>query len=148
MDLLLYIEDEDQNWLAAELRLKQRYQLIRACNDREACEMVTRYGDRLSAILVDIQLHGSALDGIELTRLIRGKSIRSELPAYAQAVPVVTSVPVIFVTAYGARYSESILIAAGGNKLITKPVDFVQLTSVLAQLQLQRVMDLRKLSSS
>lgn len=140
-DRILYVEDEDQNWLVAELRLKRNYDLIRASNDREACAAILEHRDKLTAILMDIQLRGSALDGIKLTRLLRGRLDPADLPAYAQAVPPL-QVPVIFVTAYSARYSEADLIAAGGNKLITKPVDFVQLTSALTQLRLQRIMDL------
>jgi CheY-like chemotaxis protein len=144
VELVLYVEDEDQNWITAELRLKRSYHLVRARNDREACEMLARYGDQLSAILIDIQLHGSVLDGIQLARLIRGKPVQAVLPAYAEAVPVMANVPILFVTANGARYSEPVLLSAGGNKLITKPVNFVQLTSALAQLQLQRVIGCRK----
>jgi CheY-like chemotaxis protein len=135
------VEDEDENWRVAELRLRRNYELMRAANDREACAMIIEYQDRLSAILMDIQLHGSALDGIQLTKLVRGKLNTSDLPPYAQAVPTL-SVPIVFVTAYNARYTESELIAAGGNRLIAKPVDFVQLTSALTHLRLQRIMDL------
>jgi CheY-like chemotaxis protein len=138
-DKLLYVEDEDQNWLAAEIRLRRSYDVIRAKSDREACEELIRHGETLAAVLMDIQLRGSVLDGINLTMLLRGKLDRTVLPSFAANVPVL-EVPVVFVSAYGARYSESALIAAGGNKMIAKPVDFVELTSTLAQIRLQRVM--------
>jgi CheY-like chemotaxis protein len=137
---ILYVEDEDQNWLAAQLRLRKSYDLIRAKSDREACAAVIEHGNKLTAILMDIQLTGSALDGITLTRLFRGKLDTSGLPPYAQAVPAL-DVPILIVTAYGALYSETELIAAGGDRFISKPVDFVQLTSALTQLRLERVMD-------
>lgn len=140
-DRILYVEDEDQNWIVAELRLRRSYDLIRASTDREACAAIIEHGDKLTAILMDIQLRGSTLDGIKLTRLLRGRLDRADLPAYAQEVPTL-DLPVIFVTAYSARYSEAELVAAGGNKLITKPVDFVQLTSAITQLRMQRIMDL------
>lgn len=140
-DRILYVEDEDEAFRAAELRLKRSYNLMRAANDREACAMVIEHQDKLSAILMAIQLQGSALDGIQLTKLIRGKLSTSDLPPYAQAVPTL-SVPIMFVTTYSARHAEPELIAAGGSRMITKPVDFVQLTSALTHLRLQRIMDL------
>lgn len=146
-DKLLYVEDEDQNWLAAELRLRRSYDVIRAKSDQEACEELIRHGHTLAAVLMDIQLRGSVLDGIKLTMLLRGKLDKTSLPSFALNVPVL-EIPVVFVSAYGARYSEAMLIAAGGNKLIAKPVDFVELTSTLAQIRLQRVMELRKPPSS
>ncbi|HVE82493.1 MAG TPA: hypothetical protein VND93_06585 [Myxococcales bacterium] len=132
--MILYVEDEDENWVITQMRLRDRYHLVRAVNDEEACRKVREGGSRLYAVLMDIQLKGSRLDGLQLCRLFKGKlepDRLRELPAYAQGLPVVEA-PLFFVTAYGARYNEEELRAAGASWLITKPVDFVRLTLALA----------------
>lgn len=134
---VLYVEDEDENWEVAELLLKKKYQLTRARDAREACAAVQALPD-LFAVLMDIQLSGSELDGIQLTRLFRGTLPAENRPSYALSLPVLT-IPIIFVTAYGARYSETSLIEAGGNLLVTKPVDFTKLTLGLATASIKSV---------
>jgi CheY-like chemotaxis protein len=134
---ILYVEDEDENWLVAELLLRRGYDLLRARDDREACAAVIDQHDKLTAVLMDIQLAGSRLDGIKLTRLFRGRLSTPDLPAYARLVRPI-EVPIVFVTAYGARYTESDLIAAGGDTLLPKPVDFLRLTTTLRRLEMQR----------
>lgn len=136
-DSILYVEDEDANWQVAELRLRRFYNLIRASSDAQACQILIDQGSTLSAVLIDIQLHGSTLDGIQLAKLIRGTLPRQTLPALARAVPVLDT-PIIFVTAYAARYSEAELKTYGAYKLITKPVDFGALNLALASVHLQR----------
>src|SRR4051812_7507392 len=131
---LLYVEDEDENWHVTEMRLRDRYHLVRAVDDQEACRLAREVGPKLYAVLMDIQLKGSRLDGIQLCRLFKGKlstDQRRDLPPYAADVPELQA-PLFFVTAYGARYQEDELKAAGGTWLITKPVDFVRLTLALA----------------
>ncbi len=134
--LVLYIEDEQQNWEVAQLLLQKKFDLLHAADDQQACELLRTRGAELSAVLMDIQLKGSALDGIALTRLIRGALPPNLCPAYALAVPPL-SIPVFFVTAYSARYSEGELLALGGDKLVTKPVDFPQLIMALTSVQLR-----------
>ncbi len=128
--LLLYVEDEDDNWEVTELRLRGRYKLVRAADDQAACEIVRRHGSTLYAVLMDIQLKGSRLDGIQLCRLFKGQ-LEGDLPPYAWRCT--TPAPIFFVTAYGNQYTEEELIAAGGTALITKPVDFVRLDLALAR---------------
>lgn len=136
---VLYIEDNDQNWLVAELRLKLHYRLYRARNDREACEMYRQHREELVAILMDIELHGSLLDGIQLTALFRGRPLPQDLPEYARDLTPSPLIPILFMTAYNAHYPEADLIAAGGNMLIAKPVDFVRLASTLIDLRVDRI---------
>lgn len=135
---LLYVEDDDSNWQVAELRLGRSYDLVRASSDEQACKVLAARGGQLAAILMDIELRGSQLDGLQLTQLIRGKLERSRLPAYATGVPVL-DVPVIFVTAHGADYPGPALFAAGGQRVLGKPVDFSALTLALTQFHLERM---------
>jgi CheY-like chemotaxis protein len=135
---LLYVEDDDSNWRVAELRLSQGYELIRASNSEQACRIAQQRGLALAAVLMDIELRGSELNGVELTKLFRGKPGERELPGYARGLPTLDGVPIIFVTAHGAKYSDADLIAAGGDKVIAKPVDFGALSVALTQLHLAR----------
>ncbi|HTU57449.1 MAG TPA: response regulator [Polyangiales bacterium] len=137
-ELLLYVEDDDSNWQVAQLRLSQGYELVRAANAAEACRVLAARGRDLAAILMDIELRGSELNGVALTRLIRGKPLMKERPSYAEGLPSLMHTAIIFVTAHGAKYSEDQLLAAGGNKVIAKPVDFGALSLALTELHLMR----------
>lgn len=131
----LYVEDDDENWQVAELRLAQDFDLIRAVSSREACRILKARGGELMGILMDIELRGSDLNGIELTELFRGKRPTKALPDYAQGLPTFTN-PIIFVTAHGVRYSDVELMLFGADRVIPKPVNFSTLTLALQSIQL------------
>lgn len=135
---LLYVEDDDDNWTVTEMRLRSAYDLTRAATAEEACRTLCQRGPEFAAILMDIELRGSELNGVQLTELLRGRLNRSTFPVYTRGVPVL-STPVLFVTAHGAKYSDTFLLNAGGNKVIPKPVNFGELTLALTQLHLARV---------
>ena len=134
-DLVLYVEDNDDNWHVAKLRLSDGYELVRAVDAREACRVLRARGAELSAVLMDIELRGSDLNGLELTELLRGKRPRATAPEFARDLPTLAA-PIIFVTAHGAKYTDATLLAAGGEKVIAKPVDFGALSLALTQLHL------------
>jgi len=136
-DTLLYVEDDDANWDVAEYRLGRTYNMIRASTSEAACQLVREHGRSLAAILMDIELRGSDLNGIELTELFRGKRIARDIPAYARNLPAITQ-PIIFVTAHGARYTDVQLMLFGADKVVLKPVDFNALGLAVASLQLAR----------
>jgi CheY-like chemotaxis protein len=131
---LLYVEDDEENWHVAELRLSEDFELVRAANSREACSIVKESAGELMAILMDIELRGSELNGIQLTELLRGKRPAKVLPEYAKDLPTYTS-PIIFVTAHGARYSDVELMLFGADRVIPKPVNFQALTLALQSIQ-------------
>ena len=135
---VLCIEDNDENWDVVQLRLSRSYDLVRASTDRAACEILSQ-PDKLSAILMDIELAGSQLNGIQLTKLIRGTLPVAGRPDYARDVPVM-KVPVLFVTAYGSAYRRDELIAAGADDVLAKPVDFAHLTRALTNFHINRVL--------
>jgi CheY-like chemotaxis protein len=134
-DTILYVEDDDDNWEVAEYRLSSSYDMLRAANSRQACELVVERAADITAILMDIELRGSDLDGTELTSLFRGKRLPRSLPDYARQLPPVNQ-PIIFVTAHGVRYSDVELMLFGADKVIPKPVQFTALSLALASLQL------------
>jgi CheY-like chemotaxis protein len=137
-ELLLYVEDDDDNWRVAQFRLSDCYELLRAKSSAEACRLLENRGGELSAILMDIELRGSDLDGVQLTQLLRGKIARAAVPSYARGITALTT-PIIFVTAHGAKYGDTQLILAGGDKVISKPIDFGALNLALTQLHLSRM---------
>lgn len=137
-EALLYVEDDDDNWTVTEIRLRNVYELVRAVSSEQACRILAQRGAQFSAILMDIELRGSELNGVELTELLRGKSLRANPPPYTRGVPALDT-PIVFVTAHGAKYSDSYLLHAGGSKVIPKPINFGELNIALTQLHLARV---------
>lgn len=131
---LLYVEDDDENWNVAELRLGDEFELVRAPSSREACRIMKARAGEVIAVLMDIELRGSELNGIDLTALFRGTRLNKALPDYAQGVPTFTR-PIIFVTAHNARYSDVELMLFGADQVIPKPVNFTTLTMALQSIQ-------------
>lgn len=140
--LVLYVEDEPANWEVTELRLRKKFKMIWARTDQEACALVRQYGPQLHAVLMDVQLRGSVLDGLALTRLFRGKP-GGPLPEFAQDLAPLEC-PIFFVTAYGNLHSPEEMDAAGGDAHVPKPVDFLKLTLLLARNSMKRAMDTLK----
>ena len=137
-NLVLYVEDEPSNWEVTELRLRKKFKLLWARTDEEACALVRQHGPQLYAVLMDVQLQGSALDGMALTQLFRGKATGT-LPAFAQNLTPLEC-PIFFVTAYGNLHSPQQMEAVGGDAHVPKPVDFVSLTLLLARHNMKRAM--------
>ena len=130
MQRILYVEDEDDNFIVAQFALREQFELARARTDEEACEILRR--EQFEIILMDIQLSGSTLNGIELTQALKGQA-RENCPDYALGVDL-HGASVIVVTAYAARYSEQDMALAGGDGFVTKPVDFVRLKLAMSRM--------------
>ncbi len=133
--LVLYVEDNQENQRVASLALRKKYELEIAANSKEACEFINKSAEKISIILMDIELRDSDLNGIELTRLLRGTLQLPNPPLYAKDLTVM-DIPIIFVTAFGDKYSTASLLEAGGNRVIAKPVDFVELQLAMTQIRL------------
>jgi two-component system sensor histidine kinase BarA len=140
---LLYVDDDRSNIVVMEMRLEEHYDIISATSDKEACALLRTRGHGLSLVLMDIQLVGSQLDGVALTRLIRGTCAASQRPAFAKDVPVRADLPIIFVTAFGEQHDLNTLFEAGGSAVIAKPVDFVKLSRAITRHHLKGVLDAR-----
>ncbi|MBL8934462.1 MAG: response regulator [Archangium sp.] len=139
--VVLYVEDDADTFKIASLRLKTRYRLIWAQNDVEAVDLISFHQRELFAVLMDIELRGSTLDGLELVRLLKGHPLlRTQMPAFARRLPVLHNVPVIVLTAYAARYTEAEVHAVGAAHFVTKPIDFTRLNLALAQANIAAVM--------
>ena len=138
--LVLYVEDDEDTFKLAQIRLQARYELINASGDRKAIELLGKHGDELFAVLMDVELQGSQMDGLALTKAIRGLTPKNALPAWAQVLPAMPHLPIIVMTAYVTRYSETEVKALGANHFLTKPIDFMRLNLALAQANIQSVM--------
>lgn len=136
---ILYVEDNDDNWNVIEFRTGASYELLRAQNDREACDIL-RAAPELYVVLMDVELSGSKLNGIQLTKLIRGQLPREQQPFYATGIAP-SDVPIIFVTAFAAAYPNAELVAAGANDVLPKPVDFTRLNLALTKLFVGRTLN-------
>ena len=128
---VLYVEDEDINFEVTERELEDRFTLVRARTSEEAFQLIG--SQKFHLILMDIQLSRSKLDGITVTRILKGKEADINCPPYTYGIRALTT-PIIFVTAYASRYRREELIAAGGVDLVTKPVNFVRLSLVIARI--------------
>ncbi len=124
---ILYVEDEDANWQVTELHLRGKYELKRAVNSAEALAAIER--EHFDLILLDIQLSGSELDGIQICHAIRA-GLRPGIPRRES----IMKTPIVFVTAYSARYDKPALIETGGDDVVTKPVDYTRLLLVSSRL--------------
>jgi CheY-like chemotaxis protein len=136
----LYVEDDVDTFRLTQLRLEAKYELINAPNDQLACELIKRRGNDFFAVLMDIELQGSLLDGLGLVRAIRGLPGARVLPSYAQNLTPMPHLPLIVLTAYTAKYSELEVKEIGATHFLTKPIDFMRLNLALAQANIQSVM--------
>ena len=84
---------------------------------------------------MDIQLSGSELDGVEITNILK-RLYKEEAPEFTSGVRL-QGAPIVFMTAYAARYSKAELLEAGGDELVTKPVDFTRLALVVSRLMVK-----------
>lgn len=137
--LILYVEDDPDTLRLTQLRLQNRYEVIGATSDVEACAQLKQHGASLYALLMDIELQGSALDGLMLVKLVRGMPLGRAVPDYAK-VPVLPHLPIMVMTAYVTRYSEADVKPLGATQFLTKPIDFTRLNLALAQANIQSVM--------
>ena len=127
---ILYVEDEDMNWEVTHLSLRDKFSLTRAASAEEAFALLGQ--QKFDLILMDIQLSGSSLNGIEITQILKGMAAQAT-PSFARGADC-QGARIIFVTAYSARYTKDELMQAGGDDLITKPVDFTRLSLAISRL--------------
>lgn len=127
---LLYVEDNAINSKVVRYGMRGYYDVTVAMNAREACDQLRAQQGEFAAILMDIELQGSELDGIQLTRLFRGLLQADEIPDYVHDLMVV-DIPIIIVSAYLERYSQEFLTRAGASACLSKPVNLPRLRDLL-----------------
>ena len=134
---VLYVDVDDASFDTSAHRLRRAYKLIRAQRDREACALVRRHHHELVAVLMDVDMPGSVLDGILLTRILRGRVPSAAVPPFARNLPEI-SAPIILVTGREESYDEHEMVRYGGDRLVTKPVEIHKLTLTITEWHLQR----------
>jgi signal transduction histidine kinase/ActR/RegA family two-component response regulator len=87
-----------------------------AANGRETVDAVMAYPDRYDMVIMDVQM--PEMDGLEATRLIRGRFDAVRLP-------------IVAMTAHAMEEERLACLAAGMNDHLTKPVDPKNLTRTL-----------------
>ncbi|MDA3853473.1 MAG: PAS domain S-box protein [Bacteroidales bacterium] len=102
---LLIAEDDEINFLFYKSFLGNRLTLLRAKNGKEAIDMV-KNNPEIDAVLMDIKM--PVMNGIEAIKII--KSFRPKLPIIAQ-------------TAYAMPEDKKMVIDAGGDDYISKPIN-------------------------
>ena len=146
---ILYVEDEDLIWDVTETALSDRYTIHRAKTASEAFQRLAQSTYHL--ILMDIQLEGSDMDGITLTRILKGL-YRGSRPADVEylerlaplgplLVDGVCPIPIVFVTAYSGRDRKQDLLDAGAEEVMVKPVNFTRLSLLIARIWARSVQD-------
>lgn len=136
--LVLCVDVDDEGFAQTSERLRRAYKLLRAQKDREACELVREHHRDLVAVLLDVDMPGSILDGILLTRILRGRVPSAGVPPFARNLPPL-DVPIVLSTERSQSYSEADMVRYGGDRLILKPVEIHKLTLTITEWHLQRV---------
>jgi hypothetical protein len=114
---VLVVEDVPslQRLLMMMLR-KAGHEAFAAADGYEAVALVER--EAFDIILMDIQMPG--MNGLEATRLIRAREAQSG-----------AHVPIIAVTAHALNGDSRTCLAAGADAYMRKPVDLVELLSLM-----------------
>ena len=114
---ILYVEDNSTNWEITSLELRREYILEWARDCRAVFQKLET--ESFDLILMDIELSGSDLDGIDITRCLRGQEVENA-PPYTVGFSAIET-PILFLTAYTARYDSESLAFTGADGVLTKP---------------------------
>ncbi len=132
--LVLYVEDSNTNWEVTKLEIGGEYDLMRAKDANEAFVILGKH--KFDVILMDIELAGSPYNGIEITKILKGK-FDKPIPAWISMIGTLDSTPIIYVTAYSSRYTRDELLATGAADVVIKPVNFTALCLAMAKYRLK-----------
>ena len=104
--LVLIVDDQEINRELLGMILENDYEILYACNGREALETIREYGDRLSVVLLDLIM--PEMDGFEVLSRIHEDEFLSRIP-------------VIVLTA--EKSAELQALQMGAADFIKKPFD-------------------------
>src|ERR1051325_4977822 len=105
---VLVVEDNDMNMQLVEYLLEEGgYQIVKAASGEEALS-ITRGGEPLDLILMDIHLPG--MDGLSVVREMKSDA-RTQ------------NVPILALTAHAMRGDKDRFLEAGCDGYISKPID-------------------------
>ncbi len=134
---ILYVDVDDRTFLETAHRLRQAYELLRAQRDRDACDLIRERHRELVAVVLDVDMPGSVLDGILLTRILRGRVPPQAVPPFARHLPEL-DIPIVLSTSRAESYADVDMRRYGGDRLIQKPIEIHKLTLTITEWHLQR----------
>ena len=118
---ILLAEDVEENIALATIRLEQRGHRVAVAMN--GLEVVKNFGEKdFDLILMD--MHMPEMDGLEATRKIRQWEKES---GASRAIPIVA------MTAAAMKGDRETCLEAGMDDYVSKPIDFIKLFSILAQ---------------
>jgi two-component system cell cycle response regulator DivK len=113
--IIMVVDDNETNREMLSLFLAcSGYVVIEACNGVEAVKLATTAIPDL--IIMDLSM--PVMDGYGAVRLLR-------------KVPEVCAIPIVACTAHDTSTHRDQAMKVGFNEFLTKPIDFVQLDSVI-----------------
>jgi signal transduction histidine kinase/ABC-type uncharacterized transport system substrate-binding protein len=113
LSTILIAEDEDSNFLLVKTILKDKYQLIRAKNGKEAIDIFRR--ENIDLILMDNKM--PVMSGLDALTIIRKES---------------NTIPIIMLSAYVFDSDIETAKKAGASEYLSKPVDVKLLNETIA----------------
>ena len=119
---ILIADDVEANRLLLITRLQQRGHHVVVAED--GLQALACYkGETLDVILMDLQMPN--MDGLEATKVIRAREAADIPPRHT---------PIIALTAFSMAEDREQCIAIGMDDYVSKPIDFSQLYTLLAQM--------------
>lgn len=128
--VVLCIEDDDAIWKLMSRRYRDRWGLMRAASDAEACVLLRELQTQVACITTDLSLNGSELSGVELIRLVRGTLPAAETPTWARGVVPRPGLPILVVSGSDELLHHA--VQAGATKVLVKPFSLQRLDDELA----------------
>ena len=107
---VLIVDDCQQDRMAVGDVLRSDYDILEACNGKQALEILSRKRAQISLIMLDLMM--PVMGGLEAARQIR-----------AMELPEAKQVPIIPMTAQSSEESKEGCRAAGMNSHLTKPIE-------------------------
>ena len=104
--LVLIVDDQEINRDVLGMILEDDYEIIYACDGREALEQIEAYRDKLSVVLLDLMM--PEIDGFQVLQKVRGDELLKRIP-------------IIVLTA--DKSAELRALQMGAADFITKPFD-------------------------
>ena len=137
---ILIVDDSEMNRAILSEMLKDEYRVLEADNGRTALDMVDRYGDELSLVLLDIVMPG--MSGFEVLADLSRRSIIDSLP-----VIMISSEDSddVVLRAYELGASDYIGRPFGSRVVRRRVSNTIRLTNLLAQQYNERVKNSRML---
>ena len=123
---VLLAEDNSVNRLLAERLLeKHGHRVLPAENGVEALSILDREGERIDAVLMDVQM--PEMDGLTAIRTIRARETKGE-----------RRVPIIALTAHAMKGDREKCMEAGADDYLSKPLHARDLLAVFDRIQTRK----------